>query len=815
MNKTTRKQALLLSTINLLAIGPQAIAQDSGQTVQHKDRVLETIVVTAQSREKGLQDTPVSIAAITAEKIARAAIQKPEDLQFFVPNFTLTETGIGTNIFLRGIGSGVNQSFEQSVGTFIDGVNYPRAQQIRAPFLDVERIEVLRGPQSILFGKNSVAGALNITSATPTDELTGFLSGSYEFVDEEYIIVGAVSGPLNDRVRMRLAGRYRDGNGHEQNLTLDRSEPQREDWKIRWTGDFDLTDNLLARFKVEASEFDVIGRNIEIFGEQPAAAGSLAGLTYAEILVGVFGADASVLNTIQDGNRSSNGDFSLSETQIYSLDLNWSVGGYEVRSLSAYQNLGYNDLCDCDFTGAVVFNAGLQEDYSQFSQEIRVTSPVFDKYDFIAGLYFQTSDLDYSDQINIPGNSILIPAINMRSPGAGNLVAATTASRLATTDGDVYSAFAQVNIRPFEKIELQLGGRLSHEEKNGTRTLSIVGIDGNPLPAAQVAAPIVLANLFEITSTNLANLGPTGAFFIDKLGALPVTGSRKETRFSPEVRLVYEASENALLYASWVRGFKSGGFDFRSNNKSVFPTLTDSFEFEDEHVTNFEVGGKFSFLKGAAEVNFAAFFTKFDNLQVAIFDGVLGFNVGNAASSEIKGFEIDGRWAATDFLILSGSLAYTDFEFTDFQNGQCFFGQTPDVDIDGDAIPDLCDFTGNRNQLVSDVQATFTSDIHFPIFGDYEISNVTDIFYTSEYDTSNTFDPTLIQDGYVMINTRVSFGPHDGSWDIAVLGKNLTDKSVLQFGNDTPLAGSTFGVESNYGIINQGRTLWLQGRVNF
>ena len=123
-------------------------------------RSLEEIVVTAAYREQGLQDVPVSITAVTGEMMAQTAIQKAEDIQFMVPNFTLTETGIGTNAFIRGIGSGINQAFEQSVGTYIDGVYYGRAQQWRSPFLDVERVEVLRGPQSILFGKNSVAGAL-------------------------------------------------------------------------------------------------------------------------------------------------------------------------------------------------------------------------------------------------------------------------------------------------------------------------------------------------------------------------------------------------------------------------------------------------------------------------------------------------------------------------------------------------------------------------------------------------------------------------------------------------------------------------------
>ena len=384
---------------------------------------LDEIVVTAQSRAKGLQDTPISISAIPAEKLADTAIQKSEDLQFLVPNFTMTETGIATNIFIRGIGSGINQAFEQSVATYIDGVHYPRAQQTRAPFLDLERVEVLRGPQAILFGKNAVAGALNITTAKPTAELEGFLTASYEFEDEEKIVEGAVSGPLSDRVRMRVAGRYRNAGGYVENLTLGRSEPKREDWMLRWQGEFDLADNLQALFKAEIGEFDVVGRHIEVIGEQGSVApGPLNGLTYAQILAGAFGASPTVLDTSFDGARSANGDFSNNRTQTYAANFVWdSASGYEVRSTTAYEKFTYDELCDCDFTGAVVFDALLQEDYEQISSELRVTSPVYDSFDFVAGLYWQTSDHNYSDQIAVPTNSILVPAINASTMWSASL----------------------------------------------------------------------------------------------------------------------------------------------------------------------------------------------------------------------------------------------------------------------------------------------------------------------------------------------------------------------------------------------------------
>lgn len=789
-----------------------ARAQDSDGSAS---RTLEEIVVTAAYREQGLQDVPISISAVTGDTLAATGLQKAEDIQFLVPNLTITETGIGSNTFIRGLGSGINQAFEQSVATYIDGVYYGRAQQIRSPFLDLERVEVLRGPQSILFGKNAVAGALNITSAKPTDTVEGYISVAAELEDDETIVEGALSGPFSDRVRGRIAARVRESDGYIFNATLNRDEPNREDWAVRGTLEFDLTPDVMATLKAEVGEFDVTGRHIEIINEQPATAGPFTGLQYNQILTNVFGQDASVSNVVQDDIRSSNGDFSFNETQTFALTVDWSIGDYELKSITAWSNFEYDEFCDCDFTGANVFGAALQEEFDQISQEFRLSSPLNDNYDYIVGLYYQTSEHDFFDQIIVAPNSVLVPAINGQSPGAGSLVSGTEASRAATVDSDVLSVFAQLNWHLSDTFTLQLGGRVTDDQRDGTRTLSIVAQGGAPLPAAQVGAPIVYANAFGISSTNLASLGPTGAFFIGQLGALPLVGSRDTTKFSPEVKLIWDASDNSMLFFSASNGFKSGSFDFRANNRSFFPDFASSFEFDDEEVTNFELGGKFTLADGAVELNANLFFTDFDDLQISIFDGVLGFNVGNAATAEVTGLEVDGRWAASDYLTISGGFAVTDFEFTNFRNGQCYFGKAPNVDLDGDGTPELCDYTGNSNQMVSDLQGNLSFDFRFPVASSYEINALVDVFYTDDYDASATFDPALVQDSYSKFNARIGFGPETGVWEIAVLGKNLSDEKVLQFGGDTPLAGSTFGAKSNYAFYGQGRTLTIQGAYRF
>jgi outer membrane receptor protein involved in Fe transport len=840
MKRTKLAGLTMLGTITVSAL----LASTAIQAQESDARSLEEIVVTAAYREQGLQDVPVSISAVTGDMMVQTAIQKAEDIQFLVPNFTLTETGIGTNAFVRGIGSGINQAFEQSVGTYIDGVYYGRAQQWRSPFLDIERVEVLRGPQSILFGKNSVAGALNISTAQPTDEFEGYVRASWEFEDEESIIEGALSGPITDRVRYRIAARSRELEGYMTNLTLGVDEPNRKDWTVRGTLAFDITDNLVATLKAEVSEFDVDGRHIEIVNEQPAAGGPFAGARYHQILqtlqqLSGQTPDPTLSNVVQDDLRTSNGDFSENESETVVLTLDWGIGEYNLESITAYSNFEYDEFCDCDFTGADVFGAALQESYEQFSQEIRLSSPIGGKFDYIAGLYYQTSDHDFEDQIIVSGTSLLIPAIEAQSPGSGVAVADTMAAREAGVENDVISAFAQFNFHFNESLTLQVGGRVTKDERDGFRTLSIVGGDGGVLPPAQTIAPLVYGSLFGITSTNLvtytqvpplADAANALLYGVDPnvgictsedpgciggLGVLPVDGSRDNTKFSPEVKLVYNTRNDNLWYVSWSEGFKSGSFDFRANNKNFYPDMASSFEFEDEEAMNFELGGKFLLADGSMELNVAAFYTEFDDLQISIFDGVLGFNVGNAASAEVQGVEMDMRWAATDYLTISGGIALLDFEFTDFENGQCYFGATPDVDLDGDGVPELCDYTGNSNQLVSDVQGNVAFDFRVPVGNSLEIGALLDVFYTSEYDASATYDPALVQDAYTMLNARLSLAAQSGRWEIAALAKNLTDEKVLSFGGDTPLAGSTFGAKSNYSFWGAGRTISLQGAVRF
>ena len=791
------------------------------------------IVVTARKRSERIQDVPLSVAALTGATIQQQGVRKIEDLQTKVPNFKMTETGIGSQIAIRGIFSGVNQGFEQSVGTYIDGIHYGRAQQSRAPFLDVQRVEVLRGPQSILFGKNSIAGALNIISAQPTRQLTGYVQGNYQLDSDDWELLGAVSGPITDRIRARIAGRIHEGDGFIKNLTLDRSEPQREDWNLRGIVDWDVTENLTLNFKAEHGKFDTKGRNIEIYNELPSTkSGALTfGRTYAQIL-SLLGADPSVLNNVKDDKRSSNGDTSDNTSDTYVLTANLDTGIGQLTSITGYNKFKYDELCDCDFTGAVMLNVDLDEKYEQFSQEIRLASDTASKFEYIVGGFYQTSDHTYRDNINIPSNSLLVPVINGNpSTGFGTLVAGTRAAREANVETDILSAFGQLTYKFNEHFRVNIGGRVTHEKKDGDRTLTIEGIDGTPLAAGMqaIVAPLVYAQLFRISSTNLVPIAgatpvPPGAVCttpgltpqqraaacLAQLGTHPVEGKLSKTGFVPSIVAQYDVNDDIMFYGSFTKGTKSGGYDFRGNNRGFYPTMADAFEFDEEQATNWEAGAKTRFLDGRAIFNAALYHTKIKDLQVSVFDGVLGYVVGNADATT-QGIEVDARFAITPNLTLRGAGALTDFEFTKYPNGQCYPGQAPD------GLNGQCDYDGKTNQLIPDWQATLAIDWSHAITNSLELRTTADMFASEGYFLSPTLDPNQVQDSYAKFNARVAIGDSARRWEIALLGKNLFDERTVSMGVQTPLSYSqaTFGAYSQANVVDEGRTVALQGRFNF
>ena len=374
---------------------------------------LEEITVVAQKRAQSLQDVPVSVAAVDAEKISDQGIVDLQGLSDYVPNFSINETGISTTIAVRGISSGINSGFEQSVGMYNDGIFYGRDQLARVPMFDMERVEILRGPQGILYGKNSIAGAVSQITAKPSDTFEGSLTALYEGQHDEQDWRLVLSGPLNEVLSGRLAILDRTMDGYMLNATNGEEEQQEEEQVIRASLQWDINENTTANLKTSRATFGTLGRNLEVFN----SIGDPKHLDVLNTLVGgfIFDNSGNVVginpeNYIEgelDYNNSNNGHSSDNKVENSTLTIDWEMDGLTVTSVTGVVDYEFNELCDCDFTGAEIFNATRDENYNQFSQELRFTSDLGNTIDYIGGIFYQSTDLEYGDSIGLTDPTVI------------------------------------------------------------------------------------------------------------------------------------------------------------------------------------------------------------------------------------------------------------------------------------------------------------------------------------------------------------------------------------------------------------------------
>jgi outer membrane receptor protein involved in Fe transport len=784
--------------------------------------VLEEVVVTAQKRVESLQDVPISVSAMSGDRMVEANITNLESLTTYIPNFSMNQSGISNNITIRGVSSGINPGFEQSTGMYVDNIYYGRGQLSRSPMFDLERVEVLRGPQPILFGKNSIAGAVSMTTAKPTQEFEGSVSALYETEEsrQDYRVV--LSGPLTDTLSGRFSAMYRDLDGVYTNTFTGADEKQEEERVLRGSLLWEPSDQLSVWAKYERSDFDDNGRNVEIGSSivREDLAGTGQGVDYITALdnfvalgnnvvglnppIGYSGIDGRL-----DRVRGGNGDFHDNSSDVFVLNIDYALGDHTLTSTTGWLEYEFVQDCDCDFTSATVFNALQDEQFEQFSQELRLASPGGETVDYVLGFYYQTNELDFNDSINVMENSLL----RLLNPGFSDI----RTNRFALQESDMWAVFAQFTWNINDRTRLVLGGRYSEEDKSATKEQVHIGSDGTQFPATDPSGA---------TPNVLWALNPLfGAFSIEPYEQ--ISGDRQEQEFNPQVTLQYDIFDDGMIYATYVEGFKAGGFDIRSNghpdpavvnaqNLGRGLDIVGVFEFEDESAESIEIGGKFG-LGAAAEINIAAFYTEYTNLQTSQFDGVLGFNVRNAGEAEIKGIELDGRWLVAEGLTLSGSVAYLDFEYTDFKNNQCYFGVQvfePQL-IQPDGV--TCDATGKSKEYTPEYSGVVSADYVLPLGSSLELRTTLDLVYSDSYIYNPTLDPRSVQDAFTKLNLRVALGSQSGNWDIAFIGQNLTDEDVVTYGGEAPLAGTLTGGTGigYYEFLDRPATYALQGTYRF
>ncbi|MGI9228276.1 MAG: TonB-dependent receptor [Gammaproteobacteria bacterium] len=739
----------------------------SGQT---DSSVLEEVVVTARKRAESLADVPISVSVTSGVKLDRMGISGLEELSGFTPNVQIHENATQQSVTIRGIGSGANQAFEQSVGTYVDGVYFGRGRSARNPFFDIERVEILKGPQGILFGKNTVGGAINITTRRPTDELEGYIEAEYFSGIDRWGISEAVSGPLGDTVRARLAASYSTEGGYVTNNYVGGDEAERSDYIVRGIVEWDVSDQLSAMLKVEKSSYDVTGRTAQLV--QP---GPLANLYLAN--------DPNFETNLDYTNSTPGDDFDNTDAENFTLVMNYEANDYlTLTSISSYIQYDFQNNIPAEFAPVDDYaEMANQQKHDQFSEEIRVhfTSSQFE---FLGGLYYQSEELDIEETFNF---DLTNPALGLPGPpGGGPPLNQLNASVITffNQETESFAVFGEGTYSVTDYLRLSAGLRYSRDDKEVDKRL-IVAMPGTQTPDATQNGPAAVTARIP------------HAYALD----------RTDDDVSPYAGLQFDLNDDAMLYGTYSQGYKSGGFDAQNTRGTM-----NRAAFRPEEVKAWEIGGKFTLLDGAARFNIAAFINKYKNLQVAAWDG-FAFVVENAASATSKGIELDGEWRITDSFSLGTSFALLDAEYDSFTAATCTAAQQTAFNRATGRPAGQCsqDISGKPLQFspvtAGNINATYTT----PLSDGHQLTLQGDVNFTSSYHTALDVDPLAEQDGFAKLNARVELASEDDVWSIAIIGKNLTDKKTTTWINDIPVFRGAF-----FGFIDPPRSIGVQYRLS-
>ncbi|WP_206483303.1 TonB-dependent receptor [Thalassotalea sp. G2M2-11] len=837
----------LLSICIIGALNQQLAYAEETQEVNK--RALEKITVTSQKRVQSLSEVPMSVSAMNADKIEQAGIERLEDLSTHIPNFKIAKDSIADRINIRGMQSGNLAGFEQSVGTFVNGIYRGRGAQSRFSFVDVERVEVMRGPQSILFGKNTVAGALNITTAKPDDTFNGKLSLAYTPTFDQTEVSGMVTGSLSDSLRARAFVLSREmEEGWVHNNYYDSDSPQSEEMMGRVTLEWDAADNTLVTLIYEASDYD-----FNSFPHAMKEPGPLKALgSFSSYTESFMGNSSPVMNfgSAQAMNGDSDEITLISETDFASGDFTITAGH------SAYQ---FDRSLDADYSGLDGIRFSDSEDFSQDSVEVRFASNTGGDFEYMLGLYWQQQDLtlDGLSLFNIPvlqqvlmggcmagigayggdfnslyasGDVVTTAAGVIGLGGSAGLVnACGTAAAfdgiptgvgryaLLEQDADTLGVFAQGTWNINDNFRATFGLRYTKEEKSASKTG--YATDFIPDNRLESSNPLVIAVSQQV-----------GEFETHHFNSSDPGMKRSENSPTWSLNLQYDIGDNTMSYATASTGFKSGGFNsfyMRSPDRNNVADSRD-VAFDEENVLAFELGLKTELLDGQADLNIAAFHSTFDDMQVSVFSGNTTFEVKNAAKAISYGIEMDGRWRATDDLTITGAVGLLNFEYDKFVNQACtsdqFLAQREAIFNAADnlaaqigtamgysnancAAVGINDLSGRTASNAPKVSASLVAS-HMTEFGDFELNSSVDLNYHSSVYRVDDLDPIGKEPSQTFVNAHITLDNPDQGWSLTLTGKNLTDVKHFDYINDVPLfagahnfmplAGRSFTLRFNY-----------------
>lgn len=735
-------------------------AAERASAAEVSELALQEVVVSAQHRLERLQDVPISAQVVSGETLAEQNLTTLIGVARLSPSVHVGTGARSNELYIRGIGSGVNQSFDQSVGIFVDDIYHGRSRMNDTAFFDLERAEILKGPQSTFFGNNAIAGAFNIVTRKPAKALEAQTRAFYAPDAEQYAFEGAIGGPITDRFGMRLAAIYNASDGWLENVATGRKQPEEKNYGARLTFDFTPNEDLAATLKLETSDNrSRSGFFLEVDQCPPPSPFVVAGFCGTLLGLGL------PTGTDSDQNASSSGQRAFTRSDEGVLTLNYELSGHTLTSVTGYYAYDYDLNFDSDLTPLTLFNIKAPEQYHQFSQELRLASEAGQKVEYLFGAYYQSDRMAFQQDFSY---YFLSPNIRGAAPLATLVpyLPLGQETNYAQSE-DVYSLFGSLTWNVTDRLKLTGGMRGSQVRKRYAWNL-FYGTAGDtygaiaPLPAPVAALPSALG------------LGTPGA----------LSGSRKDDSVMPSAKLQYQLTPSAMTYISYARGFKAGGFNGADNTG-----VAGNLPFDPEHVNAYELGLKSEWLNRRLLLNAAAFRSDYDNLQVAaniaIAAGTFLSVVRNAASSRSQGLELETQWLVGERFRLMANATYLHSRYLDYPNVTATSRQRRAgitfQDLSGKPTTYAPDWSGS-------VKGVYTATLP----GSHRLLAELGGYFSTRFELSPTNDPDLQQAGYVRLDGRLSFESADGHWGVDLIGQNLNDRNIRVFASNLPLSlGST------------------------
>lgn len=706
-----------------------------GQTPTTGDRpILEELIVTAQKREQNLQDVPVGVSLLSGRAMSEAQLKNAEELATLLPTLNVqASSGPSTASFnIRGIGTqAFSVGVDPSVATMLDGVVMGRSGMAFLDLVDIERVEVLRGPQGTLYGKNASGGVVHIITRDPTPELSGTAAAT-AIQDDEYRLDGSISGPITDTLGYRLTGSGVDNDGYAENYyngdKINNSQSYNIRGKLLWEANEDLEFMLASDYSW--SDCDCTALSIRSLLEPPSQQAVLAEL---------YPVVPSKHN--QDVNNEER-TFTHIRSSGVSLTTNWEVNDYSLTSITAYRDWQSESWVDLDNRPINLVQLSApsppKTKQNQFSQELRVASPPADWGSFVVGAFYFEQDLDSGSTLQT------------------DLSAPPTVREDSTKVNGANSAlFGEVNFNLWHDWQLILGGRYTYDDlKYRTEATR--------------------------TGSNPFGIFADGGSFSDSLD---------ENDFSPKVALQWDVSDTAMAYASYVSGYKGPAFDTTliAAGTYVKPETSDAYEtglksrwFDDRLFINASVYyAKYDDYQAQAYV---------EDPNVV---GLGNFILVNAGGVSTQGVEIEFMAAPMDDWTITGGIAYTDATVDDYPMGNCGGGQK----ARGECPSGFQDLSGGTLPYTPEWKANLSSDYTIRLADQpFDVVLGTNLRWQDDVLFELSQDKNTVQEAYTIVDIRATLAGTSEGYRVTAFVKNLFDTNYasLIFGHSELLLANGY-----------------------